>query len=123
MTNIVKQRFGKGMNPNSLKNLRPIAKGVSGNPKGRPKKPDCLLDCIKEELSKPCRLNSSLTNEQMIASMLVAQATKGNIKAIELMMSYLHVKPVQRIGIEGAEGKPLLIREVEVRLSGSSNTG
>ena len=93
------KRKQRQMNPNSLANLRPIKKGEVRNPKGMPKKVDCLLSCIKEELGKPS-LAQGLTNEQLIASMLVAQATKGNIKAVELMMAYLHAKPSQGIDLK-----------------------
>ncbi len=95
------------MNPNSLKNLRPIQKGQVLNPRGPPKKVDCLLECIKGELVKTS-INSKLTNEQLIASMLVAQATRGNIKAIELMMSYLHAKLAQGLDLN-AQGKLELV--------------
>ncbi len=96
----------RGVHPNSLRNLK-SAPGVSGNPAGRKPKADCLLSCIKEELAKPNPLQPNLTNEQLIASMLVSQATKGNIKAIDLMMSYLHAKPTQHVGLEGPDGQPI----------------
>ncbi len=67
-------------------------KGESGNPHGRKRKEDCLLSCIKEELSKKS-INGKSTKEQMIAAALVQMAEKGNIKAIELVMEYTCVKP------------------------------
>ena len=33
-----KEKYEPGKHPNSLANLIPISKGVSGNPNGRPKK-------------------------------------------------------------------------------------
>ena len=73
-------------------------KGESGNPAGRTTKESCLLSCIKEELGKPS-INPALTNEQLIASMLVAQATKGNLKACDMVMEYTIVKPKQDMNI------------------------
>ena len=99
------------MHPNSLKNLRPAKPGEVRNPKGSLKKADCLLDCIKEELSK-LSLNGIDTNEQIIAGVLVGMATKGNVRAVELMMSYLHARPAQGIDLNKDEGFVLrVIRE------------
>jgi len=98
--NLNKSGNRRGMNVNSRKNLRNDA-----NPNGRPKKADCLLDCIKEELGKVA-INGQ-TNEQLIAAMLVSTATKGNIKATELMMSYLHAKPSQGIKIGEDSENPI----------------
>ena len=95
-------RFRRGMNPNSLKNLHPFEKGNHASP-GPKKKADCLLACIKEELGK-VSLNGQ-TNEQLIASVLVATAARGNIKAVELMLSYLHSKPTFVVGSD--PDKPL----------------
>ena len=82
----------------SLANLRPFKKGENGGSHGRPRKEDCLLSCIKEELTKLSPDGVS-TNEQMIASVLVAMAARGNIKAVELMMSYLHARPSQGLDL------------------------
>ena len=37
-SNIKDEEYSPGTHPNSLKNLKPFPKGVSGNPDGRPKK-------------------------------------------------------------------------------------
>ena len=95
------------MNPNSLANLRPVQPGQVLNPRGPKKKQDWLLACIKDELVK-LSPNGVSTNEQIIASMLVAQATKGNIKAVELMMAYLHAKP----GLDIDKGEGFVIRVI-----------
>ena len=117
-----KPKCNRGNNPNSIKNLKPQRAGEpSHNPRGRPKKADCLLECINSELAKPS-INPLLTNEQLIASMLVAQATKGNLKATELLMSYTIRKPTASVDVTSG-GKAIQIKEVEVRLSGSSNPG
>lgn len=95
---------------NSLKNLRPQKAGEpSHNPKGRPHKGDCLLDCIRAELTK-ASINPALTNEQLIASMLVAQATKGNLKAAEIIMSYTTAKPTASVDVNAKGSLELLVR-------------
>ena len=90
----------RGMHPNSRKNLRNDA-----NPNGRPHKEDCLLSCIKDELTKTAP--NGRTNEQLIGAVLVGMATRGNIKAIELMMSYLHAKPSAGLELSTKGGKPI----------------
>ena len=93
-----KLRRKRGMHPNSLKNLVPFKKGEVHSPNGRPKKADCLLDCIKEELAK-VSLNGKDTNEQLIAAALVSMASRGNTKAIELLMSYTSTKPTAQVDV------------------------
>ncbi len=73
-------------------------KGVSGNPKGRKPKADCLLSCIKSELDSKS-INGKQTKEQVIAAALVEMAERGNLKAIELLMSYTIVKPTQQLDL------------------------
>ncbi len=83
-------RRGPG-NPAWLKD--PVTgKGRSGNPKGPPRKADCLISCIKDELAKKA-INGVQTKEQLIAAVLLEMATKGNLKAIELVLEYTAVKP------------------------------
>ncbi len=86
----------RGMNPNSLKNLRPFEKGNQASP-GRPKKEVTLLSCIKEELEKKPFESSPLTTEQLISAALVKMASQGNTKAIDLLMSYTTPKPNQGV--------------------------
>ena len=101
-----KMGYKRGTHPNSMKNLaaHQFKKGEVHSP-GRPKKADCLLDCIKEELGKVA-INGQ-TNEQLIATALVNSAAQGNIKATELMMSYLHAKPSQGIKIGEDSENPI----------------
>ena len=100
------------MHPNSLANLRPFAKGNRGNPNGRPRKEDCLLDCIKTELSSKS-IDGVTTKEQMIAGALVSMAEKGNLKAIEILMSYTTVKPVVRTDVTTGGDKINIVEVVK----------
>jgi len=116
-----KNRYKRGMNPNSLRNLHPFKKGEPRYRPGRPCKADCLLDCIKDELGKKS-LNGVTTKEQMIASALVSMAEKGNLKAIEILMSYTTAKPVAGIDLT-SKGKALeLIVRWDGNASETSNT-
>jgi hypothetical protein len=68
----------------------------SGNPKGRKPKAECLVSCIKDEITK-LSLNKLLTNEQLIAQALVHKALIGDLKAIELILNYTHGKPKESV--------------------------
>lgn len=92
---VIKKR--RQNNARSLANLKPIQKGEVRNPNGRPKKADCLIGCIKEELASRPFPTSTLTNEQIIANVIVKAASNGNMKAIDLMMSYTTPKPNQGV--------------------------
>jgi hypothetical protein len=88
----------------SLANLRPQKPGEPGHNKaGRPKKADCLIGCIKDELEK-LSINGTSTHEQLIAQALVSMAAKGNIKAIELCLEYTTVKPKIESAVEVSGG-------------------
>jgi hypothetical protein len=82
-------------------------KGVSGNPKGRPKKADCLINCLKDELER--KGSDGLTNEQHIAAILVIKAMQGDMTAIKLAFEYTAGKPAQAISVSGDDGGPVRI--------------
>ncbi len=84
---------------NSLKNLRPQKAGTpSHNPKGRPRKADCLVSCLKSEGEKLAP-NGKQTNDELIASVLVAMATRGNLKATEIYLSWVAPKPTASVDV------------------------
>ena len=93
--------------------------GQSGNPAGRKRKEDCLLSCIKSELAAKSALQPKLTNEQLIAGILVDKATTGNMDAIKLLMEYTAIKPAQAVNLGGQVG-PV---ELTVKYSQPCNTG
>ncbi len=92
------------------------AKGESGNPSGRKNKHDCLLDCIKEELEK--KEPNGLTKEQMVASALVQMASRGNIKAIGILLEYTTPKPVQALDVNST-GKLEIVWRYEAEGKGN----
>ncbi len=97
------------MHPNSLANLklaRPFQPGNNANPNGRPHQADCLISCIKDELAAMSP-NGKSTNEQLIASVLVAKGTGGDMRAIELLAAYTTPKPTASMALVDAEGKSL----------------
>jgi len=74
--------------PNKGRPLPPIEyrwkKGVSGNPRGRPKKKDRLTDLLRDELKKICPTDpEKRTWGELLVRGLVHLALKGNIPAFK----------------------------------------
>jgi len=69
-------------NPRHKENLKNFPKGVSGNPKGRPKLPD-LKEILAEVLGTE---KNGKTGTQRIIDKLQTKAEKGDIRAAELIM-------------------------------------
>lgn len=97
----------RGMHPNSQKNLKSAL--------GRPKNSDCLTALLKEELGRKID-GSEITNKQMIASMLVSIAVKGNLKAIEMVLNYIEGRPKEHVDItsmdESLAPKPTFVLQM-----------
>lgn len=83
--------------PNPIPGNKPFPKGVSGNPKGRPKKlPELdklLADILGEE-------KDGITAADAILRKLRAMAAQGNIRAIELLLDRAYGKAKQTVDME-----------------------
>jgi hypothetical protein len=71
-----------GNHPNSMKNLKPWPKGVSGNPKGRPRRK--TLSEWLQELSVEIPRGSEMCTEEAIARALIARAKRGSAAHIDI---------------------------------------
>lgn len=94
----------KGVPPEHTK----FKKGQSGNPNGRPK--SALRD-IKEVLKD--LLSQEKNGTQLIdglMSVVVNKALKGDLKAVDMLLSYSYGKATQRTEITGAEGEPIEVK-------------
>lgn len=66
--------------------------GISGNPKGRPKrKPVVLADTIREVLNAPMQYREqgrlkTVTRHELSLKMLIERAVKGHVAAAELVL-------------------------------------
>lgn len=89
-------------NKNPIPNNKPFPKGVSGNPNGRPKKlPELdklLADVLGEE-------KDGITAAEAILKALRAKATKGDTRAIEIMLDRAYGKAKQTIDNRGETNK------------------
>lgn len=108
---------GKGMNPNSLKNLRPYPKGVSGHP-GRTPKNYSLTSLLKEAGEVVPKLKEGNTkNWQQLCAELAWPAAykellKGDHRLYQFIAERIDGKPVQPVTGEGGGAIPVRIEYV-----------
>lgn len=102
---VEKQRYKRGQNPNSLKNLKPFQNGKSGNPNGRPPKDVSLTSLLKEEIDKVCPSDKQgRTWRQLLVLAWLTGAMKNPVLLKELL-DRLEGKVAQPI--TGAGGGPI----------------
>jgi hypothetical protein len=89
----------KGVPPEHTK----FKKGQSGNPKGRPPIRD--IKVVLQELLSQEKNGTQLIDGLM--SVVVNKALKGDLKAVEMLLSYTFGKATQRTEITGAEGEKI----------------
>jgi Family of unknown function (DUF5681) len=81
-------------------------KGQSGNPNGRPKKlpklDELLADILGEE-------KDGISAAEAIMKALRAKATKGDIRAAEVLLDRAYGKPKQTTELTGSNGDPVQI--------------
>ena len=89
----------KGVPPEHTK----FKKGQSGNPKGRPPLRD-IKEVLKDLLSQE-KNGSQLIDGLM--TVVVNKALKGDLKAVDMLLSYTFGKATQRTEVTGAEGEKI----------------
>jgi hypothetical protein len=85
------------------KNGRPLPpvetrwkKGTSGNPRGRPKKQDCLTQLLREEMQRICPADrEKRTWKELIVRATLQLAMKGNPTALKEVWERLDGKVLQ----------------------------
>lgn len=90
-------------------------KGVSGNPRGRPRKQDSLTSLLKEEIEKICPADrEERTWKELIVRATLQLAMKGNATALKEVWERLDGKVLQtgKVQLGGAEGKQIKIQVV-----------
>lgn len=76
------------------KNLTPFKKGVSGNPKGRPKKIPNIDVLLADILGSD---DDDKSEAKAVLKSLLTQAKRGNVRAIEVLLERAYGKPKQTI--------------------------
>jgi len=105
--------------PESNRRLPPVGKrwqkGVSGNPRGRPKKRDSLTSILKEEMGKICLADRERrTMGELIVQAMLREALKGNTTALGEIWERVDgkVPQIERLNLTGPLGG-----EVKITLS------
>ena len=78
----------RGQHPNSLANLQPYPKGVSGNPSGRPLKYENLKRILNEfgdKETKNWRGESEGSRREQVWKRIWQEAILGNMKYVQLL--------------------------------------
>lgn len=83
-------------------------KGESGNPKGRPKGTLRDIKIVLQDLLSQEKNGTQLIDGLM--SVVVNKALKGDLKAVDMLLSYTFGKATQRTEITGAEGEPIEVK-------------
>ena len=97
--------------PNPIPGNKPFPKGVSGNPKGRPKLPD-----IKEALAKVLADEKDGTSALEATLMaLRSKAVKGDVRAAMVLLDRAFGKPQQSID-HTTGGDKLIPTTVQIQL-------
>jgi hypothetical protein len=95
---------------NPIKNSKPFKKGQSGNPNGRPRKlPELdklLADVLGEE-------KDGVSAGEAILKALRAKATKGDVRAAEVLLDRAYGKARQTIDSNMNLSQPLVITLTE----------
>jgi hypothetical protein len=90
-------------------------KGTSGNPRGRPKKQDCLTHLLRDEIQKMCQTDwQKRTWKELIVLATLQLAMKGNATALKEVWERLDGKVLQseKLQLGGEGGKQVTIEVV-----------
>lgn len=94
-----KQRKSSEGKARRLQNLKPFPKGVSGNPKGRPKS-ITLSEALRRVLGEAMPSEPESTYADTIARVLCEEATRGNVAAAREIADRTEGRPKQAIDVD-----------------------
>jgi len=96
ISDINDSEYSRGEHPNSLRNLKPFPKGVSGNPLGKPHKYTKLAESLSKLGSKKViiekwngtkyeRIETDKTNKDIVLETIWSKARIGDMKYVQLL--------------------------------------
>ena len=88
-----KKKQKKRGNP---QNLKPFKKGVSGNPKGRPKKGSAIADILNEIGVAPDD-KTGIENRRVMLTKVYMMAKNGDMAAVHFIADRTEGKAVERV--------------------------
>ncbi len=95
----------------NVTNLKSWKKGQSGNPKGRPRKADCLTSLLKEEIEKiDPDDQQKRTHKELIVIATMALAKKGNATALKEVWERMDGRTTNKIEIQDSPNAMLLAK-------------
>jgi hypothetical protein len=92
------------------KNLKSYKKGQSGNPNGRPRKLPALDKLMADVLGEE---KDGITAGEAILKALRLKATKGDVRAAEVLLDRAYGKPKQTHDTNITSSEPLVIIRTE----------
>ena len=77
--------YKRGEHPNSLKNLKPFPKGISGNPLGRPNKYEKIAKALSLIGSEKRSTYTNKNRRDLVLETIWDKAEEGNMQFIQLL--------------------------------------
>ena len=90
---------GETVGDGRIENLRPWAKGTSGNPQGRPRR-GALTEALKAQLASDD--SDGRTVAEQIAAALIKRALRGDVRAIREIADRTEGRPRQQFNIDAS---------------------
>lgn len=104
----VKERKTSGSR--KVTNLKSWKKGQSGNPKGRPKKADCLTTLMREELEKvDPKDKEKRTHKELVVIATIELAKEGNSTALKEVWERMDGKVKEKLEINQDSTNAILL--------------
>jgi hypothetical protein len=98
-------------------------KGISGNPKGRPKKGQTMTDVLRMAMESPVTgpNGNKMTLKEAMASKLIELAASGESWAIKYIYDRIDGSPRQVTELTGEEGDPIQVHFVSPKEMDTDN--